>query len=353
VDVSAAAEVLRSGWLSAGPRVAACERTLAETFGRAEAVLTGSPASALHLALVVAGVGAGHEVVVSALSSATVAVAVRDAGARRVVADVDAPQTLAARPDEVAQLIGPATGAVVASHTAGYACDLEPLADLCAAGGVPLVEDVSEAPLAVDAAGHRAGSRGVVSALSFSPDGPIPTPPVGALLCDDRELAERARRLRSHGMTSPTWSRHTGTTTTYDVVELGYSYRPDEVRAALVSSLLPELPAIIERRRALTRAYRARLAAIRGVAAPYTDADVEWAACFRMVALLDSQSQRDRVRDRMARQGVEIAAPVVAPDGAPAANDVCRRALVLPLFSRMDEHDVDAVATALSRAVAT
>jgi dTDP-4-amino-4,6-dideoxygalactose transaminase len=353
VDVSAAGEVLRSGWLSAGPQVAACERSLAATFGRAEAVLTGSPGSALHLALVVSGVGSGHEVVVSALSSAPVAVAVRDAGARRVVADVDAPRTLAVRPDEVARLIGPATGAVVASHTAGYACDLEPLADLCAAGGVPLVEDVSEAPLAVDAAGRRAGSRGVVSTLSFGPDGPIPALPAGALLCDDRELAERARRLRSHGMTSPTWSRHTGRTTTYDVVELGYSYRPDEVRAALVSSLLPELPATVERRRALTRAYRARLTAIRGVAAPYTDADVERAACSRMVVLLDSRLKREEARRRMARQGVETAALVVAPDNAPAACDVVGRALVLPLSSRMDEHDVDVVVTALFQAIAT
>ena len=167
------------------------------------------------------------------------------------------------------------------------------------------------------------------------------------------------KSLRSHGMTSGTWDRHRGHAETYDIVDLGFNYRMDEPRAALLLSRMKRVDDDIAKRRAIVRGYRERLAGVEQLTIPYSDADVERSSCYVMPILLNEGLDRRAFRQALSEQGIQtsILYPAIHefseyrrryPDvSLPRTEDVARTEVTLPLFPHMTDEQVDRVCAAV------
>jgi dTDP-4-amino-4,6-dideoxygalactose transaminase len=361
--LDAVAECLRSGWLTMGPRIAEFEAAFAESLGVPHAVAVSSCTAALHLAYLAAGVGPGDEVVVPAMTFVATAAAVRHCGATPVVADILGPHDLGVDPEDVERRFSPRTKAVCAVHYAGYGAAIAPLRRLCDERGLALIEDAAHAPSAwARGVDGKLGTLGVAGAFSFFSNKILSCGEGGLLATRDAAVAGYARSARSHAMTTGTWERHRGHAAGYDVVDVGFNYRLDEPRAALLYARLGGLEADIECRRALVRRYRAQLRDCDGVTVPYGDDDVAHSSCYLMAVLVDA-GRRDAVRARMLERGVQtsVCYPALhrftaylasAPYSLPRAEDVAARQITLPLYPHLTEAQQDRVVETLLDAVA-
>jgi dTDP-4-amino-4,6-dideoxygalactose transaminase len=363
-DIRAVMDVLESGWLTLGPRTQAFEAAFAAQLGARHAVAVSSCTAALHLAYLAAGVGPGDEVIVPAMTFAATAAAVIYCGGTPVFADIVGPHDLGLDPDDVERRITARTKAVCAVHFAGYPAAVDRLRALCDAHGLALIEDAAHSPTA-DLDGRKLGTWGRAGAFSFFSNKILSCGEGGLLATDDDEVAALARSLRSHGMTSGTWARQTRETDSYDVIGLGFNYRLDEPRSALLLSRLARLETEIERRRDLTRAYREKLAGLPGVLVPYDDAGVARSSCYVMPILVDDDGRRDAVRARLRdTHGIQTSVfyPAVheftayrerfGAQGLPHTERVARTEITIPLFAHLDESMQDRVVDGLREALA-
>jgi dTDP-4-amino-4,6-dideoxygalactose transaminase len=347
-------EVLRSGWLTMGPRTAEFEQLFATHLGVEHAIAVSSGTAALHLAFLAAGIGPGDEVIVPAMTFVATANAVRYCGGTPVFADIRGEADFGIDPDQVARRITPRTKAVCAVHYGGYAAPVEVLAALCDEHGLALVEDAAHSPSATPAGSARKlGSWGLAGAFSFFSNKVFSCGEGGLVATGDERVAEQVRKLRSHAMTTGTWDRHRGHALGYDVTDLGFNYRIDELRAALLIARLPGLEEDIAARRRLVHRYRERLAAMPGIAVPYTDAEVDAGSCYIMPTTLASADARDEVR-RTLIDRFEVQTSVLYPsitdfteyEGVevpplPRTERVAGAQMTLPLFPHMTEAEQD------------
>jgi dTDP-4-amino-4,6-dideoxygalactose transaminase len=262
-------------------------------------------------------------------------------------------------PEDAARAIGPRTKAICAVHYAGYAAPMADLRALCAEHGLALIEDAAHAPSAGwEGDGRKLGTLGLAGAFSFFSNKVLSCGEGGLLATDDDEVAELARTRRSHAMTSGTWDRHRGHSASYDVVGLGYNYRLDEPRAALLSARLPGLEADIAARRRLVHRYRSLLAELPGVTVPYSDEEVDRSSCYVMPVVLDEPELRDPLREALRERGVQTSVlyPAIHELSAyaelparplPRAEELARSQLTLPLYPHLTESDQDRVVDAL------
>ena len=342
-----------------GPRTAALETAFAEHLGVRHAVAVSSCTAALHLAYLGAGVGPGDEVIVPSMTFAATANAVIYCGATPVFADIVGQHDLSLDPDDVAARITQRTKAVAVVHFAGYPAPVERLSALCEAHGVSLIEDAAHAPSATCGA-RKLGTFGRAGCFSFFSNKILSVGEGGLLATDDDDMAAQARLLRSQGMTSGTWARHARQTDTYDVIGLGYNYRLDEPRSALLLSRLDRLEADIECRRALVRRYRQALGGLDGVVVPFADADVASSSCYVMpimLAELDRQSEFRRFL--RSERGVQTSLfyPAVheftayrerlGPVALPRTELAARTEVTIPLYPHMSEGEQDQVVPAI------
>lgn len=359
-DLDAVAETLRSGWLTMGPRTQEFELRFAEAIGAKYAIAVSSCTSALHLAYLAAGIGPGDEVIVPSLTMVATAAAVLYTGATPVFADIVSLAEPLIDPEHVEALITPRTKAVVAMHYGGYAAAVDRLASLCDERGVQLIEDAAHSPMAT-LNGKALGTWGVSGAFSFFSNKVLAVGEGGLLATDDEDVAAFARTRRGHAMTSMTWDRHQGRGDHYDVTDLGFNYRIDEPRSALLLSRLSRLEAEIARRRELTRRYRSRLAEIPGLTVSFSDEGVESSSCYILAIMLDDPDLRNQVRIAL-REEHEVQTSVFYPPihefsayrsrfpgiELPKTERAARSQVTLPLFTHMTEDQQDQVVDALA-----
>ena len=333
-----------------GPRTEAFEREFSEHLGVRHVVAVSSCTSALHLAYLGAGVGPGDEVIVPAITFVATAAAARYCGATPVAAEVCGQDDLGIDPDHVEALLTDRTRAVCAVHYGGYRAEVERLAELCEGRGIALVEDAAHSP--------TIAPRGLVGCYSFFSNKVLSCGEGGVLATDDEELAAQARSLRSHAMTSGTWDRHRGHSSTYDVVGLGFNYRLDEPRAALLSARLPGVAADVASRRRLVHRYRELLADEKGVTVPYRDEQVDGSSCYVMPVMVGNPELRDLLRDYMLDERKvqtsvlypafhELSAYAGQSGALPRSELAARTELTLPLYPHLSDGDQDVVVAAL------
>lgn len=361
-DFQAVAETLRSGWLTLGPRTAAFEEAFAEHLGARHAVAVSSCTAALHLAYLAAGVGPGDEVIVPAFTFAATANAVIYCGATPVFAEIYSRENPSLDPQDVERLITPRTKAVCVVHFAGYAAAADELRKLCDARGIALIEDVAHAPSAT-LGGRKLGTWGLAGAFSFFSNKVLSVGEGGLLCTDDDDVAAFARSRRSHAMTSGTWDRHSGRTDTYDVTALGFNYRLDEPRSALLLSRLKRLEQDISRRRELTLRYRELLAGVGGIIVPFKDEDIPSSSCYVIPIMLERDGTQAEVSSRLRERGIQtsIFYPSIHrfsayreryPDlSLPITELASRTELTLPFYPHMTHDDQDRVVSALAETV--
>jgi dTDP-4-amino-4,6-dideoxygalactose transaminase len=360
-EAEAAGKAIVSGWVAQGPRVAAFERAFARAVGGRHAVALSSCTAALHLAMVVVGVGPGDEVVVPSLSFIATANAVRYVGATPVFADVD-PQAgnLSARTIE--PLLSEATKVVLVVHQGGVPAPLDEIRALCEPLGIVVVEDAACA-VGSTHGGRPVGDASELAAFSFHPRKLLTTGEGGMLVTTRLEWSERARRLREHGMSVSAVARHaSGSVVLEEYVETGWNYRMTDVQAAVGLVQLGKLGEMVERRRQLAARYQERLAGIPGL---QVVTDPPWGTTnyqsFWVVLPEESPIDRNELLQRLLDAGVSARRGIMAAHLEPAYAGVrhgelpvterlTRRSLILPLYHELTEAEQDHVVNVLLRA---
>lgn len=353
-------EAFDSNWIAPlGPHVDAFEREMAERIGVPHALALASGTAALHLALLVRGVGPGDEVVTSTLTFAATANAIRYTGATPVFVDSDRAtwnldptlldELLAARAQR-----GRLPKAVIAVDLYGQCADYDRITAACARHGIPLVEDAAEA-LGATYRGRAAGSLGELAILSFNGNKIITTSGGGMLLGHDRSAIERARYLATQAREPVAHYEHT---------EVGYNYRLSNLLAAVGRGQLRALSDRVARRRQINAVYREALAGIEGVEllpeAPYGQSNC-WLTCITIDPARCGVDRED-VRLALDREDIE-SRPVWKPmhlqpafagyeiAGGAVAAELFHTGLCLPSGSAMTDDDLARVVTALRAAL--
>src|SRR4051812_17872215 len=337
-EALAAAEAVRSGWVAQGPRVAAFERAFAAAVGAEHGVAVSSCTTALHLSLVVLGIGPGDEVIVPSLSFIATANAVRYVGATPVFADVEL-ATGNLTVDTVDAVRTARTRAVVAVHQGGVPADVPSLRAAAAAWGIALVEDAAcAAGSTVD--GRPSGAGALLAAWSFHPRKVITTGEGGMVTTDNAGWAARLRRLREHGMNMSAADRHASAQPVLEsYLETGFNYRMTDIQAAVGLVQLRRLDGLVARRRALAARYHALLADMAGVI-PVRDPG-HGTTNFQSFWVLLERGDRDAVLAALADAGVSARRGIMAAHLEPAYAGVVadlpnterltRHSLILPL----------------------
>jgi dTDP-4-amino-4,6-dideoxygalactose transaminase len=349
-EIAAVTEVIESGWVAQGPRVAAFEAAFAEAQQADFAVATSSCTTALHLALIVVGVGQSDDVVVPSFSFIATANAPTYVGARPVFADVDA-TTGNLTSETVEAALTPATKAVIAVDQGGVPVDLDSIRALCDPLGITVIEDAA-CGAGSTYRGRPAGAGAEITAWSFHPRKIITTGEGGMITTLHQAWADRARRLREHAMSVSAADRHGRVLAPSEsYLEVGYNYRMTDLQAAIGLVQLTRLPEIVRRRRELAEAYTKRIDEIPGLRAV---SDPPWGECNFQSFWLEVKASFPRSRDELlrrladadisARRGIMSShrqppyASTAAPS-LPVTEWLTDNTLILPLFHQMSESE--------------
>ncbi len=366
-EISAVTEVLRSGWIARGPRGREFEAACAERLEARHAVACANGSVALEIALRGLGIGPGDEVIVPTLTWVASAMAVRLVGATPIFCDIDS-RSLNATPATVEAAWTERTRAVIAVDMAGCPVDVTGLRALVDERGAVLIEDAAHAfggshpdgrPVGSSASG-AAPTRPHAATFSFHPAKTITTAEGGLVTCDDDELAERMRSIRSGGITRS----FDGAAGNYDYLatELGSNHHLTELSAALGLCQLRRLDGFLDERR---RAFAELRSALAGLAAWVELPEPPPGSSHNLfIVQLRPGVERDRVLRKMQASGVMAHVhypllhrqPIFAqagrpPLGLPTAEDYERRALTLPLFPGLTAGDIERIALTLTNAL--
>lgn len=381
-EIEAVAGVLRSGWVTQGPQVAAFEREFAAYVGAEHACAVSSCTTALHLALLAAGVQPGDEVITASHSFIATANSIRHCGAVPVFVDIQ-PETFNMNPALLEQAITPHTRAILCVHQMGMPCDLEAILSTAQRHSLPVVEDAACAmgsEVRRNGRWERVGKpHGDVACFSFHPRKILTTGDGGMITTSNTGWDDKFRLWRQHGMSVPDRVRHAAREVIFEsYVEMGYNYRLTDIQAAMGREQLKRLPDFIAHRREQAQRYRQLLAGIPGLGLPHEPEGVRsnWQSfCVRLPEGCDQRQVMQFMLDRgvATRRGVMCAHREPAYRGGswscgegPGACDCppgsCRRlaesekaqdgAIVLPIFHEMTEDMQSRVADTLREACA-
>lgn len=360
-ETLAVQEVLESRWLTMGGVTQAFENEFAAFVNTKYALAVTNCTAALHMACLAIGLGPGDEVILPSLTFVATANAVRYTGATPIFADLISEQNLNISPESIERNITPRTRAIIPVHYAGYACDMPAILLIAKKYNLRVIEDDAHA-VGGELHGLSLGSWGDIGCFSFFSNKNMTTGEGGMLTTNDPALAEKLRLLRSHGMTSMTWDRHKGHAWSYDVVELGFNYRIDEIRAALGRVQLGKLEANNARRRLLTQNYCQVIHdLVPEITIPFEN-HPGLSAAHIMPILLPAGTDRTSFMENMKAQGIQtsIHYPPIHHFTAfkdfetsklPVTEDVAEREVTLPLFPAMRDEDVIFVAKVIREAI--
>lgn len=365
-EAHAARQAVLSGWVTQGPQVAAFESEFAAHVGAPHACAVSSCTTALHLALLAVGVGAGDEVITASHSFIATANSIRYCSAVPVFVDIE-PRTYNIDPRRVAEAITPRTRAILAIHQMGMPCDLPALLGIARRHGIALIEDAACAAgskIRVNGAWEPIGRpRGDIACFSFHPRKVITTGDGGMLTTSEAGFDRTFRLLRQHGMSIPDTVRHGLPEVIFEEYPVfGYNYRMTDIQAAIGRKQLERLPGLVARRRVLAARYDELLGNIDGLLLPL---EPEWARsnwqsyCVRLPDRIDQKRVMQELLDQgiATRRGIMCSHREEPYAGAKPSHDLRQselaqdHAILLPLYAQMTEHDQVHVANSLRSAL--
>ncbi len=363
-EAQAAARVILSGWVTQGPEVAAFEKEFADFVGAPHATAVSNCTTALHLALLAVGVGAGDEVITVSHSYIATANAVRYCGATPVFVDIEL-ETFNIDPNLIEAAITPRTKAILCVHQIGMPCDVDAIVAIGVKHGVAVVEDAACAigsEVEIGGQWEKIGApRGDIAAFSFHPRKIVSTGDGGMLTTCNPAYDKQFKLLRQHAMSVPDTVRHGSNQVIFETHPvLGYNYRMTDIQAAVGREQLKRVPEIVATRRRLAKRYDELLANNLGIETPREPANrrSNWqsysvtlpARCDQravMQAMLDAGIATRRGimcahREDGYRNGWELPNSEFAQD----------RRIILPLYHQMTDEEQLQVAETLKRACA-
>jgi dTDP-4-amino-4,6-dideoxygalactose transaminase len=370
-EVEAAARVIRSGWVTQGPEVAAFEQEFAEKVGAPYACAVSNCTTALHLALLAVGVGPGDEVITVSHTFIATANAIRHCGATPVFVDIE-PNVYNIDPLLIENAIGPRTRAILCVHQLGMPCDMASIMEIARFRGLPVIEDAACAAGSGIVWQGRHCSVGApigdVVCFSFHPRKVITTGDGGMLTTSSAEFDQKFRLWRQHGMSVSDRERHNSSSVIFEsYVSVGFNYRMTDIQAAIGREQLRRLDGIVEKRRQIAGLYKLHLKGLPDLQLPLEPswARSNWQSfCVLLPRRLDQRHVMQHMLDQgiSTRRGVMNAhrEPAYAGPGSARIGSRLSRseyaqdhAIMLPLSGQMEEEDVALVADALKGAMAS
>jgi perosamine synthetase len=359
-DIEAVVEVLKSDWLTTGPKIGEFEERFAEFVGARHAVSFSSGTAALHGAAFAAGLGPGDEAITTPMTFCATANCVLYQGATPVFADVSA-DTLNLEPAEAARRVTSKTKAIIAVDYAGHPVALDELSGLAKTQTQPvlLIEDASHA-LGADYRGKRVGGIADMTIFSFHPVKHLTTGEGGMVTTNDARLAETLRRFRNHGISSEARQRQDAGQWFYEMVLLGFNYRLTDIACALGLSQLERLPANLARRREIaaqyTSAFRDLSSNLPAIVTPVVREDVNpaWHLYPIRLNLEMISAERGEIFRALRAENIGVNVHYIpvhrhpyyrdrfkSTESYPVAEDAYERLISLPMFHDMTGHDVE------------
>ena len=360
-EEDAVVETVRSKWISTGPKNAELERKFAEMTGAKHAVALTNCTVALHMALLLNDIKSGDEVICPSLTFVATANAIRYVNAIPVFADIRGLDDLTIDPDDIERKITSRTKALMLMHYGGFACDMNRIMDIAQKYNLKVIEDACHGPTA-EYEGKKLGTFGQCGCFSFFSNKNISTGEGGMIITDDDAMYEKAKLLRSHGMTSLSYDRAKGHSTKYDVIELGYNYRMDDIRASIGIVQLDKLKKDLEIRAELRALYEKKLEGVGEIIIPFKGYKYYSSNYIFPVVLRDSTvEKRNRVREFLATAGIQTSVHYPAvhrfsiyrefAKPLPITEYVTDNLITLPMFSRLTHEQVEYICDSLKEAV--
>lgn len=304
-EAQAVADAIKDNWISTGPRCTAFENRFATMLNVNHAIALANCTVSLHLAFKLIDVKPDDEVICPSLTFAATVNAIRYVDATPVFSDVTSYELPVIDPEDIRRKITAKTTAIIVMHYGGFACDMDSIMSIANEFGLKVVEDACHGPLSVYK-GQKLGTIGDVGCFSFFSNKNISTGEGGMLVTNNSKFNDRARLLRSHGMTTMSYERSKGHSTTYDVVELGYNYRMDDIHAAIGLVQLDKIEADLEMREEVRKVYIEHLKGIEGIIIPFLNYS-EFSSNYIFTVVLKNSDiiKRDEVRNKLAEAGVQ------------------------------------------------
>lgn len=361
-EISAVLEVLRSGWLTTGPRVRQFEAEFARYIGASHAVALSSCTAALHLALSAIGIQEGDEVILPTMTFAATGEVVLYFKARPVLVDCKK-ESFHLDTEQMASLITGRTRAIIPVHYAGYPCDMDAILSIARQHDIKVIEDAAHA-LPSRYKDKNVGTLGDITCFSFYATKTLTTGEGGMITTESAELAENIRMLSLHGINKDAWKRYTAEGTwRYDIQEIGYKYNLTDLQASLGIAQLKKCNAMQARRAALAERYNNALASVDCFETPHLPAEGQHAWHLYVIQVNPSalRIDRNRVIEELKSRGIGTSVHFIPlhlhalyqekldyrTGQFPNAEEHFERAISLPIYPAMTDDDADRVIEAL------
>jgi perosamine synthetase len=364
-EAEAAYDTILSGWITQGPRVQEFEERFARYIGANYAVAVSNCTTALHLAMIVAGIGVGDEVICPSMTYIATANSIKYVGATPVFAEVQV-GTYNLDPHDVELKITKKTKAILIVHQIGMPADIDSFRKLCDKYKLKLIEDAACA-IGSEYKGKKIGSHSELVCFSFHPRKIISTGDGGMITTNRQDFYERLRLLRQHGMSINDRVRHDSNKVVFeDHVEVGYNYRMTDIQAAVGIKQLEKLDWIIEKRRCVAEAYHQGLKDINCLQLP-TEEEGYYSnyQSYSIYLKKDCPLDRNILMDRLlqagisSRRGIMTIHREIAYKGVgmglhlPVSEDLNDRSIIIPLFVPMEGSEIKYVIDTLAGIIKT
>jgi len=304
-EEKAVIETLRSKWISTGPKTTEFEDLFSKMLKVNHSVALSNCTVALHLALKLLDIKENDEVICPSLTFVATCNAIRYLNAIPVFADIKSCEDLTINPNDIESKITSKTKALVVMHYGGFACDMDKIMGIAKKYNLKVIEDACHGPLS-EYKGHKLGTIADIGCFSFFSNKNISTGEGGMLITNNSQYFEKAKLLRSHGMTSMSYERAKGHSTEYDVVELGFNYRMDDIRASIGIAQLGKIENDLKKRALIRKYYIEQLSCIENIIIPFKNY-TEFSSNYIFPIVLKSSvfEKRNEVRNKLAEFGIQ------------------------------------------------
>lgn len=360
-EIEAVTETIRSKWISTGPKCEELEKQFVDMFDVKYAVSMSNCTDALHLSCILTDIKPGDEVLCPSLTFAASVNCIKYVGATPVFCDIESLEHINIDPIDIEKKITPKTKAIIVVHMAGFPAHMDEIMAIAKKYNLKVIEDACHGPLS-EYKGKKLGTIGDVGCFSFFSNKNISTGEGGMLITNNQEMAKKARLLRSHGMTTMSYQRASGHATSYDIVDLGYNFRMDDIRASIGVVQMKKLQTDLEKRINVRNEYLNQLSKIEGIIIPFVDNNEFVSNYIFPIILKDSTAEkRDLIRQKLHEAGIQTSVHYpgihrfsIYKDYSvelPITEYVTDNEITLPMYASLSFEEIDFIVNTLNTAI--